>query len=134
MNTKSIFFVTGLLLLGVVTGCNKTQRPATQQTAAVTPICAKQSLPALPDVRITAVTQESAPVPHCKVEGVVGTETHFELLLPDDWNGKFAMGGGGGFVGAVINTSLMLGSLQSGYATVGTDTGHQGHPGDASWL
>jgi feruloyl esterase len=71
--------------------------------------------------------------PHCKVAGVIGTETHFELLLPDDWNGKFVMGGGGGFVGSVMNTSLPFGSLQSGYATVGTDTGHRGHPLDASW-
>ena len=43
------------------------------------------------------------------------------------------MGGGGGFAGSVMNTSLSFGSLQAGYATVGTDTGHQGHPVDASW-
>jgi pimeloyl-ACP methyl ester carboxylesterase len=67
------------------------------------------------------------------VAGIIGTETHFELLLPDQWNGKFVMGGGGGFVGSVMNTSLLFGSLQAGYATVGTDTGHQGHPLDASW-
>jgi feruloyl esterase len=67
------------------------------------------------------------------VAGVIGTETNFELLLPDDWNGKFVMGGGGGFVGSVMNTALMFGPLQAGYATVGTDTGHQGHPLDASW-
>jgi feruloyl esterase len=67
------------------------------------------------------------------VAGVIGTETNFELLLPDTWNGKFVMGGGGGFVGSVMNTSLLFGSLQAGYATVGTDTGHQGHPLDASW-
>jgi feruloyl esterase len=64
---------------------------------------------------------------------VIGTETNFELLLPDTWNGKFAMGGGGGFVGSVMNTSLMFGPLEAGYASVGTDTGHQGHPLDASW-
>jgi feruloyl esterase len=87
----------------------------------------------LPDVRITAVTEEAAPVPHCKVAGVIGTETNFELLLPETWNGKFVMGGGGGFVGVVQNTSLMFGSLQKGYATVGTDTGHAGHPANGSW-
>jgi feruloyl esterase len=84
-------------------------------------------------VRITSVVEQAAPVPHCFVSGVIGTETNFELLLPDAWNGKFVMGGGGGFVGTVQNTSLMFGSLQGGYATVGTDTGHQGHPIDASW-
>jgi len=95
--------------------------------------CKLESLPDLPDVTITSVTQEKQPAPHCKVAGVIGPEIHFELLLPEKWNGKFVMGGGGGFVGSVINTSLMLGSLQAGYATVGTDTGHKGHPLDASW-
>jgi feruloyl esterase len=99
----------------------------------VGPVCSPESLPQLPDVRIVAVTPELVPVPHCKVAGVIGTETNFELLLPDAWNGKFVMGGGGGFVGSVMNTSLMFGALQAGYATVGTDAGHQGHPLDASW-
>ena len=36
-------------------------------------------------------------------------------------------------IGTVMNTSLNEGSLQSGYATVGTDTGHQGHPADGRW-
>ena len=96
-------------------------------------VCNSESLPKLPDVTITVVTQEAQPVPHCKVAGVIGSEIHFELLLPDIWNGKFVMGGGGGFVGSVVNVALSYGSLQSGYATVGTDTGHQAHPLDASW-
>jgi feruloyl esterase len=95
--------------------------------------CSILSMRDLPDVRLASATAEAAPVPHCKVVGVIGTETHFELLLPDSWNGKFVMGGGGGFVGSVMNSSLMFGSLQAGYATVGTDAGHQGHPLDASW-
>ncbi len=97
------------------------------------PICSESAIPFLPDVRITTVTYETTPVPNCKVAGVIGTETNFELLLPDTWNGKFVMGGGGGFVGFVVNTALLYGALQSGYATVGTDTGHIGHPLDASW-
>jgi feruloyl esterase len=95
--------------------------------------CTADSLPAIPDVRITSVTEEAAPVPHCKVAGVIGTEINFELLLPDQWNGKFVMGGGGGFVGRIVNIALLYGPLQSGYATVGTDTGHRGHGLDASW-
>ena len=70
---------------------------------------------------------------HCRVAGVIETEIRFELLLPepDDWNGRFLMGGGGGFVGSVQNQALTLyahggGPLQRGYATVGTDTGHTG--------
>ena len=75
---------------------------------------------------------------HCKVAGVIEEEIRFELLLPDDWNGRFVMGGGGGFVGSVQNaaqTSLLHGGtvLERGYATAGTDTGHQGMGTDASW-
>ena len=97
------------------------------------PVCKTDSLPRLPDVTITAVTQETQGAPYCKVAGVIGPEIRFELLLPEKWNGKFVMGGGGGFVGSVVNVALSYGALQSGYATVGTDTGHQGHPLDASW-
>ena len=84
-------------------------------------------------MRLVSATKETAPVPHCKVAGVIGAETNLELLLPDDWNGKFVMGGGGGFVGSVVNTALAYRPLQKGYATVGTDTGHQAHSLDASW-
>jgi hypothetical protein len=80
-----------------------------------------ESLRQLPDVAITSVTRETDLAPHCKVAGVIGTETRFELLLPDTWNGKFVMGGGGGFVGTVVNTALPYGALQKGYATVGND-------------
>jgi feruloyl esterase len=97
------------------------------------PVCKTESFPRLPDLAITSVGQEAHPKPHCKVAGLIGPEIHFELLLPEKWNGKFIMGGGGGFVGSVMNTSLAFGALQAGYATVGTDTGHQGHPLDASW-
>ena len=97
------------------------------------PVCHTESLPQLPDVTITSVTQDTKGAPHCKVAGVIGPEIRFELLLPEKWNGKFVMGGGGGFVGSVVNVALSYGVLQSGYATVGTDTGHQGHPLEASW-
>ncbi|HVR29955.1 MAG TPA: tannase/feruloyl esterase family alpha/beta hydrolase [Thermoanaerobaculia bacterium] len=75
---------------------------------------------------------------HCKVAGTIEQEIRFELLLPDSWNGRFVMGGGGGFVGSVQNaaqTSLLHGgtALERGYATAGTDTGHQGLGTDASW-
>ena len=95
--------------------------------------CKAESFPQLPDVALMSVAHQAVPLAHCKIAGVIGPEIQFELLLPEQWNGKFVMGGGGGFVGSVMNTSLVYGSLQAGYATVGTDTGHQGHPLDASW-
>jgi len=64
---------------------------------------------------------------HVQVKGAIGEHIHFELLLPDDWNGRFTMGGGGGFVGTVQNSARD--SVNKGYATVGTDTGHQYQPG-----
>jgi len=128
-----IFFLATAALITGACGEEHGAPSGDTATAAKGPTCNLESLRDLPDVRITAVTEEAAPVPHCKVAGVIGTETHFELLLPETWNGKFVMGGGGGFVGSVMNTSLMFGSLQKGYATVGTDTGHAGHPANGSW-
>jgi feruloyl esterase len=126
-----------MLFISILTACEASKdSPPNQEnpTVQTTPVCTVESIPSLPDVRITSVTQEAVPAPHCKVAGVIGTEIRFELLLPDEWNGKFAMGGGGGFVGMVINSAqLYFGAVQSGYATVGTDAGHQGHPLDGSW-
>ena len=93
----------------------------------------------LPDVRIVEAAviepgeqgNEVGEAPHCRVEGVIGREIRFELLLPETWNGRFAMGGGGGFVGSIQNAARW--SVHSGYATVGTDTGHEGGGTDASW-
>ncbi len=70
-------------------------------------------------------------VAHCRVTGVIGKEIHFAELLPDRWNERLFAGGGGGFVGRVVNQAQA--SINSGYATVGTDTGHQGAATDASW-
>jgi feruloyl esterase len=53
--------------------------------------CDAGSLPEVPDVTISEVGIENAPVPHCKVAGVIGPEIHFELLLPESWNGKFVI-------------------------------------------
>ncbi|MXW17447.1 MAG: tannase/feruloyl esterase family alpha/beta hydrolase [Gemmatimonadetes bacterium] len=91
----------------------------------------------LDDVSTVEAT-EYDPV-HCRVRGTIDTEIRFELLLPQpaDWNGRFIMGGGGGYVGSVQNQALgFFGSnrvLTRGFATVGTDTGHRGVGTDASW-
>lgn len=98
--------------------------------------CASLKSQQLPDVRITNAAPVAAGVAaavhgaHCVVEGAVGREIRFRLLLPDKWNRKLMMGGGG-FVGGVDNQALA--SINAGYATVGTDTGHQGAVTGASW-
>src|SRR5215203_5972867 len=74
--------------------------------------CAQLTQLTLPDVRITEAVAVPAPatgsikVGHCRVAGVIGTEIKFSLLMPDQWNHKFVMGGGGGFVGSVDNQAL----------------------------
>ena len=103
--------------------------------------CAELTALELVDLRIGSAEHlpEAEGVPaHCRVTGVIETEINFELLLPDDWNGRFLMGGGGGFVGSVQNQARSLyahgGSpLQRGYATAGTDTGHTGNGIEAGW-
>jgi Tannase and feruloyl esterase len=88
----------------------------------------------LPDVVLESVTPV-APDPqkspgaaaYLQVKGAIGGNIRFELLLPEAWNGRFVMGGGGGFVGTVQNGARD--SVNRGYATVGTDTGHEWQPG-----
>jgi len=108
--------------------------PALSQTP-----CAEIADLLLPDVHITAAlsiaanAESASPikVPHCQVDGVIGKEIHFSLILPDTWNDRFIMGGGGGYVGRVENFALW--TANSGYATVGTDTGHQARGMQAGW-
>ncbi|MHC4464688.1 MAG: tannase/feruloyl esterase family alpha/beta hydrolase [Planctomycetota bacterium] len=92
----------------------------------------------LPDVSIEAAVHHDGSessggvrVAHLDVKGVIGGSIRFELLLPDEWNGRFAMGGGGGLVGSIQNAAR--GSVNDRFATVGTDTGHQAAGTDGSW-
>jgi hypothetical protein len=86
---------------------------------------------------------------YCRVDGVIderigaGGKPYaigFAIALPEKWNGRFMMQGGGGLNGSVATP---LGSsaagdttaLQRGFAVVTTDTGHQGaHGFDASFF
>ena len=90
------------------------------------------------DEAVDVPADEASPA-HCRVRGTIDEEIRFELLLPleADWNGRFVMGGGGGFVGSVQNQAMGLAGRESplarGFATAGTDTGHQGSGIDATW-
>ena len=82
------------LLITVLPSCTNEQKAvqperealeaSAQQTVADLPVCTKQSFPSLPDVTVATVTEESTPAIHCKIAGVIGTEIHFELLLPKE--------------------------------------------------
>jgi hypothetical protein len=99
--------------------------------------CSHMTMLKLPDVKVTeavavpAATTGAVRAAHCRVNGVIEKEIKFSLLLPDEWNRKFMMGGGGGFVAGIDNQARA--SINSGYATVGTDTGHQGPVTGAAW-
>src|SRR5687768_14475041 len=73
---------------------------------------------------------------HCRVQLVLTPSSdsliNMELWLPpaDKWNGKFMGVGNGGFAGSIQGlASEMPQALRLGYATAGTDTGHQGAGG-----
>ncbi len=74
---------------------------------------------------------------HCLINGSINARTgvdgqpyaiNFRLRLPTVWNGRLYMGGGGGTDGSVVdpvNTTVQGATLISqGYATLGTDSGH----------
>jgi feruloyl esterase len=74
-----------------------------------------------------AVPASGAVPTYCKVNGTIAPSLNFEMRLPDKWNGKLYYGGGGGYNGAIPALSgLNLAALDQGYATVASDSGHQG--------
>ncbi len=73
----------------------------------------------------------------CRVTGILHPTTdsviRFEAWLPQaGWNGRLLNVGNGGFAGS-ISYSQMANNLVRGYATAGTDAGHQADAEDASW-
>ncbi len=73
---------------------------------------------------------------HCRVLLVLKPTSdsliNMELWMPtENWNGKFMGVGNGGFAGSIQGrTNEMPQALRLGYATAGTDTGHQDSGGD----
>jgi len=73
---------------------------------------------------------------HCKVVMVLKPTSdsiiNMELWLPtQNWNGKFMGVGNGGFAGSIQGLANdMPQALRLGYATAGTDTGHQDPGGE----
>ncbi|WP_337186195.1 tannase/feruloyl esterase family alpha/beta hydrolase [Phenylobacterium sp.] len=80
---------------------------------------------------------------YCRVLGTIdpidatAPSIRFELDLPSAWNGKSLMMGGGGFDGAIPPVSgaylyqppaAVVTPLLRGYATFGSDSGHQARP------
>ena len=73
----------------------------------------------------------------CRVVGIFhpseDSVIRFEVWLPEkDWNHRFLGVGNGGFAGTIDYRSLS-GNLHRGFATAGSDAGHQGQAEDAGW-
>ena len=72
----------------------------------------------------------SPPLPaHCRVKLVLkptaDSKINAELWLPaENWNGRFMAVGNGGFGGSIQGFGEMQTALRLGYATAGSDTGH----------
>ncbi|MEP6495974.1 MAG: tannase/feruloyl esterase family alpha/beta hydrolase [bacterium] len=128
-----------MLLLSVTRTANAAPAGQSRGEARTAVDCAAAMKIALPGARITAVSavhpndslRARGERPHCSIAATIDAETHIVALLPDDWNGRFLMGGAGGFVGAVENQSGS--TVHQGYATVGTDAGHSASSGSAAW-
>ena len=93
--------------------------------------CAELANLNLPGVQKLEATLVEETTSYCQLLGTIGKEINFELLLPSQWNERFVMGGGGGFVGSIQNSARHR--VHEGYATVGTDTGHKGSGIKADW-
>jgi hypothetical protein len=108
-------------------------------------IAAGPTPPAGPGAAQSATTLAA----YCRLDGVIdprpGTAgatygIGFALALPESWNGRFLLQGGGGLNGSVqapVGGSAAGGDpgLARGFAVASTDTGHQGRGGfDASFM
>ena len=63
------------------------------------------------------------------------SDIRIEVAIPEGaaWNGRYLQVGNGGFAGTIPESSIRIG-LARGFATAGTDDGHQSQVGtDASW-
>ncbi len=61
------------------------------------------------------------------------SDIQIEIWMPmANWNGKFQGEGNGGFAGS-IGYNQLAAAVTSGYASAGTNTGHQADGQDASW-
>ncbi|MEZ5743280.1 MAG: tannase/feruloyl esterase family alpha/beta hydrolase [Sphingomonadaceae bacterium] len=93
---------------------------------------------------------EAGPVatPHCRLEGIVNRRKgaggieygiRFAIALPDDWNGRFLLQGGGGLNGTVHAPVGPVASgtrpaLARGFAVLSHDSGHKGTVWDMTFM
>jgi feruloyl esterase len=139
---RTAFVIRGLALIGVLT--------ATEADAQVIDVCrsaanavAANSPVAATTVRIikaeTLAANATYPS-HCEIIGAINERVspvdghpyaiQFHLRMPNDWNGRFFMEGGGATNGTLSGALGALGGQQTtgalarGYSVISTDSGH----------
>ena len=131
LNIRPLAIGLPILLAGVaglVAGCGG------NNDAAAQPVTAQQACNALAGktiagatVTAVAVAASGAVPTYCMASGTIAPSLNFQLRLPQTWNGKLHYGGGGGYNGLIPGLSgNNLAALNLGYATVSSDSGHQG--------
>ena len=114
--------------------------PVAQTAGAACSALAERSLPHTTITTAESVTagsftpaRSTNPIanlpPFCRIAGVIAptseSQIQFEVWLPlENWNGKFAGVGNGGWAG-VISFGALAEQLRKGYATASTNTGHE---------
>jgi feruloyl esterase len=134
---RSFYRLGGGLLAAAVASALQAQPALTCDATALT----KLGLPGTRIVTATAVAADARAGAHCVVRGAVNERTGidgkpyaigFEMRLPDRWNGRYFHQVNGGNDGAVVPAYGGLGgsqpdnALARGYATLSSDSGHDG--------
>lgn len=92
----------------------------------------------MPEAMVLPATPEFCKVlGHIKPVDPAAPSINFQVNLPKVWNGRSFQHGGGGFNGVLVNGLAQVrgapfdkpAPLALGFATVGTDSGHQNKPG-----
>jgi len=114
--------------------CEKLKDLKLKDTSALS----AESIPAGPFALPPGLLAKSVDVPaFCRVSGEIkptpDSLIKFEVWLPAQWNGKFEQIGSGGLAGS-INLFFLAADMKKGFATAGTDDGHQGSAVDGSWV
>ncbi|MBB5984821.1 DUF6351 family protein [Sphingobium lignivorans] len=85
---------------------------------------------------------------HCRVDGIInerqgaGGKTYgirYAIAMPDDWQGRFLLQGGGGLNGSVLEPTGPVAAngvpaLARGFAVISHDSGHEGAVFDNSFM
>jgi feruloyl esterase len=127
--------------LGIFAAAAAAQQSCESLTSMKLPYTTVTSAAMVAEGPVTELGRPNAEPPtapaRCVVKGVTKptSDSHirFEVWMPPApaWNGKYRQSGNGGWAGA-IPVQALIQPLKLGYATAGTDDGHEGG-GNAAW-